>query len=431
MRPSVDSLRRFVWYGLGAILVGLPFHAFVMTWLGTIIDPPAITVLRYWKEVLLLLMGTAIVGILAQDQASRRTLRHDRLAWAVAILALLHVGTIIAFGGSVAAIILGLKINLGFLILYLIVATAAPQVRLRHVAYLILIPAAIVGGIGTLQLTVLPPDILTHFGYGALGQPNPAFYLIEASNTLRIMSTLWGPNQLGSYLILPLILAVWCAYSQRGKLALAASAIAILDLIALYGSHSRGAWLAAATGLYVLGIVVSHGWKRYVVIIAPLVAGAALAAFATSSQAPDKLKLIIFHGIPASVDTGYISSNQGHVLALQAGVKQLSQYPFGAGLEAAGRASEGLAGQLYTESFYLQLAVQTGYQGLLAFIAVMFITLWRCLKDHFHHPLAPVLIASFIGLSINNLVAHTWSDGATAWIWWGVAGLIYAQRRRT
>ncbi|MEO7617281.1 MAG: hypothetical protein ABIS59_00390, partial [Candidatus Saccharibacteria bacterium] len=151
---------------------------------------------------------------------------------------------------------------------------------------------------------------------------------------------------------------------------------------------------------------------------------------AASHKLPRSLDVILLHGIPAQNNTGYISSNAGHLRALTLGYDKPKAHPFGSGLEAAGRASEGTNDQLYTENFYLQLAVQIGYLGLATFLAIVVITatrLWATIKNQ---PIAIALLASLIGLSINNLLAHTWSDGATAWIWWGLAGIVIAKSKR-
>ena len=421
-------IEQWIWYGFVAIAIGLPFHAFLITWIGSFAPRNVSSLLRYWKEFILIAMSAATVILIVRENPLRKRLLADRFAWILSIFTLLHLCILLVYKTSPFAGILGLKINLAFLLLYLILSLTQIRTKITTIALskLVLIPAAIVGLLGTLQTFVLPHDILTHFGYGPVGGPNPAYYVIENTDTIRVMSTLWGPNQFGSYLVLPLTLSFWWLIKGTNRQKLFSGTVFILDLLSLYGSQSRGAWLATAFALLVVFILQARGFVRLAIAGAGIILIGAIIFLAAHHKLPTKINTLILHGESAQINTGYISSNGGHVKALTLGFDRLQAHPFGAGLEAAGRASEGTADQLYTENFFLQLAVQVGYEGIAIFLILCVLIAWRLIATLHLASLSLPLLASFIGLSINNLFAHTWSDGATAWIWWGLAGIIFA-----
>ena len=426
-----NHFEQWIWYGIVVIVVGLPFHAFLITWLGSVL-PHAAAVLRYWKEGIFLGMLVATAVLVARDPSLQKRLLADRFAWLLTIFTLIHAGIYLVFGAATFAAILALKINLGFLGLYLVLSLTQIKTHITPatLSKLVLIPAGIVGAIGVLQAFFLPHDILTHFGYGPLLGTNPAYYLIENSNTIRVMSTLWGPNQFGSYLVFPIVLSFWWLLKGSSRQRLFSGLVLILDLLALYGSQSRGAWLAAALALITVTILVARGWVRWALGLVGIIALSSVIILAASHKLPEKLNILLLHSSATTGKNDYVSSNGGHLRALTWGFDRLAAHPAGAGLEAAGRASENSSEKLYTENFFLQLAVQIGYEGLFVFLIICGLIAWRLIITLPLHPLSLPLFAAFIGLSTNNLVAHTWSDGATAWIWWAVAGIVFAGASR-
>ena len=390
-----------------------------------------VTILRYWKELILVAMTIGTGILIVRDALIRQRILSDKFAWLLVLFTLIHSTVYLVFGGAPFDSILGLKINLSFLLLYLILSATQIYTKITQLTllYIVLIPSGIVGLFGALQTFVLPHNILTHFGYGPLGGSNPAYYLIENSQTIRVMSTLWGPNQFGSYLVLPLTLSLWWLFKGIGRQKVFAGLVFTLDLLSLYGSQSRGAWLAAVIAIGFVVVLLSRGWTRWAALFTSIAIVASIIILAINHKFPQKINMLLLHGASLSNNLDTNTSNGGHLKALTLGFERLQAHPLGAGLEAAGRASENSSEQLYTENFFLQLAVQIGYEGLLVFTAISGLIAWRLISGLHLSPLNLPLLASFIGLSINNLVAHTWSDGATAWIWWGLAGVVFAQTK--
>ncbi|MEO7617564.1 MAG: hypothetical protein ABIS59_01865, partial [Candidatus Saccharibacteria bacterium] len=150
------KLEQWIWYGFIAIAIGLPFHAFLITWLGSFAPSSFTTLVRYWKECILLGMATATGILLAKDASMRKHFLNDRFAWALSIFALIHLIILISFKTAIFAGVLGLKINLAFLVLYLILTLTQLHTKITtsNLLKLVLIPAGIVGFIGVLQAFV-------------------------------------------------------------------------------------------------------------------------------------------------------------------------------------------------------------------------------------------------------------------------------------
>jgi hypothetical protein len=421
-----SRLQQVVWWGTLVIIVGLPFHV-----LGySLLHEHLISLsgpFRNWKEVLTLLLDLVAAGIilLRREPVWRRT---DLIL--IGLFAVLHL-VFMAFTPETAAAILATKVNLVFLLLYA-AATFGPQLTSRRqtiLTWAILIPAALAGLFGLLQLWVLPHDYLIHWGFGYGADQIRPFELIQNSNILRIQSFMFGPNQYGSYLTLPLILAMWLAVTKQALWTrLAAGALVLLLLVNLYGSQSRGSWIGAAVGLIALFWFLLGKWGHVgLAAFAGIVAAVVLISLPQLSQ--NHWAYILRHNTPGASVSASDSTDSLHYQRLKTGITKVQEHPLGEGLTASGRASDLTGQSFYTENFYLQIADQIGIEGLLLLLAIIVVVAWR-LTSLGGTGLAYPLLASLIGLSVMNLFSHTWSDGATALLWWGSAGLTLAGYRR-
>lgn len=420
-----SRLERLIWWGTLVIIIGLPFHVLAYSLLHQHL--PAISgPFRDWKEALTLLLNLVALATLVWGR-SLSALRRRADLWLIAAFIALNAGFMAATPDTGAAL-LAVKVNLVFLLLYA-AASLGRGLSARRQSVLVLavlIPAGLAGLFGLLQF-FLPNDVLVHFGFGYGPDQIHPFETIAGSTILRIQSFMFGPNQYGSYLALPLILAAWVAATKRAAWQrVAAAVLAIILLVNLYGTQSRGSWIGVLAGLMALAWLLLHGCQRWV--LAGLAAAVLVVlAIALPHLTRSPLAFQLRHNAPEAVNTAR-SSDVQHYLRLKAGLAKVAHHPLGEGLTAAGRASD-LAGQsFYTENFYLQIADQVGIEGLglfLAVIAVVGWTLWNL-----ESPLAPPLFAALVGLSVMNLFSHTWSDGATALLWWGAAGLALGKGGR-
>ena len=412
---------------LAAIIIALvPFHAFLTVWLSSLVGH--YTALRLWKELLLALITAAVFYLLLTDHKIRSHTLTRRLVWLV-----------IAYGGLQAlagwyslqvgqvtpkAVAYGLLVNLRFLGFFLLVWAIALRTSRLQAQWqrLVLWPAAVVIVFGLVQIFILPADWLRHVGYG------PATILpFETVNSnrdfVRIASTLRGPNPLGAYLVLGLtaILVVLLRATKKWRLA----ALFAGGLVVLGFSFSRSAVLGVIISLLLVVAISARAdqAKKWLTII-----GVSLALLVVLGAAvvhkSSRLENVVLHTQTKSAVA--TSSNGGHLNSLRQASRDILAQPLGRGPGTAGPASVYNQGQpRIAENYFLQLGQEVGVWGLALFVLInagVGYLLWLRRAD----PLALTLFASFIGLTLVNLLSHAWADDTLAYVWWGLAGVAMA-----
>src|SRR5581483_8141266 len=78
-------------WGIGLILVVLPFHAFFTTWLGA--NFGHLDLFRIWKELLIVPLGLAALWLLWRDKLLLRWLLDTRLFHLIVIYIMLFIVT--------------------------------------------------------------------------------------------------------------------------------------------------------------------------------------------------------------------------------------------------------------------------------------------------------------------------------------------------
>ena len=414
------------------VIVLLPFHAFLTVWLSSLIGH--YTLLRLWKEYLVLLIGLVSVWQILFNAKTRRAFWHSRLMWLIVAYAALDlVLGGIAFGMhhvSARALAYGLLDDLRFLVFFVIcwVLVYSGKRLDRHWVRLIIWPALIVIVFGLLEMLVLPANFLSHFGYGP-ATILPYQTINNNVHYIRILSTLRGADPLGAYLLLPLsALGVMLVRRPRSwnwlKILLIIAALAVL-----YGSYSRAAWVGAVlAALLILAASIDPALIRRFrkpLVVAVVVLLVAAGGIFIALKHSDKFQNIIFHTQTHSASA--VSSDQAHLSALTQGVDQLIKYPFGLGAGTSGPAS------VYnhdhhpriTENYYLEIGEESGWLGMLLFLAItvgVACLLWQR-RDS---PLALTLLAAFVGIAFINLLTLAWTDDTLCYIWWGLAGAALA-----
>jgi hypothetical protein len=175
---------------VAAVLVLVPFHAFLTVWGSTLVGH--YTLLRLWDDLALLLVAGAATVCLVRDAGTRAWFMESLLVRLIAAYAGLTIllGAVSLARGDVSAKALGygLLVNLRFLAWFLsvlLVAQRAPVLG-KHWVRLVLGPAAVVAVFGALQFTVLPHDFLAHFGYHAATTIAPIETINHNSHYIRV-----------------------------------------------------------------------------------------------------------------------------------------------------------------------------------------------------------------------------------------------------
>lgn len=410
-----------------AILLLIPFHAFLTVWLSSLFGH--YMALRLWKEALLVLCVIGSLYLIATDHKIRFHTLSRRLVWLILAYMLLTVvwGLLALYQHDVTkkALGYGLIVNLRFLAFFLVTWAVALRLgRLRtNWPRLLYWPAIVVVVIGLLQAFVLPNDFLRHFGYNA-NTILPTETINHNSNYIRVFSTLRGANPLGAYLVIPIsLVSIWLLRGQRNwrrALFLAAA------LVVLFFTFSRSAWAGAVLSLVVV-LFLSRLSRRSQQISLAVAAGLVVigATLTLGFHENVRFQNFILHTQKNSaVPT---TSDQGHLAATMAGLRQLGHHAFGNGPGTAGPASIYNTGHpvRIAENYYIQIGQEVGWLGLLMFIlinaGVAYLLFVR--RDD---PLALALFASLIGITFINMLSHAWTDDTLAYVWWGLAGVAMA-----
>jgi len=404
------QLERTIQFGLLVIVALMPFHAFFSVWLGSLTHHQAI--IQAWKEALLVILSLLSIVLAWREPARLQRLRQPwtLLAAAFALIALIVTA---ATRPSAVATAFGLKTDLEFLVAAVIALLVATPVFTRQLVTVVVTGAGAVIAFGLLQIYALPPDFLTHFGYGP-STILPYEHIEQGVAALRFPSTLGGPNQLGTYLILPLCLAVprllknrlWLLYEAGG-------------LLVLWGTYSRGAWIGAVSAIVLTWTVAMRGRIRRSLAAGLTVTGLVLLVAITILALHSQLQAYIFHGNA----TGGPSSDSQHALSLRTGLHDLLSAPLGHGLGTAGPATFHTGAGNILEDYYLQTGYETGILGMITFMALI-VALLISLRDRLAHPAALPVAAAIVGVSLVALVLPSWVDSSTALVTFTAAGAL-------
>jgi hypothetical protein len=409
------------------ILALLPFHAFLSVWFSSIIGH--YTLLRLWKEVLLIFLSAGTVYILAKDKILRIAAMNSLLVrltviyiiltvvWGVAAYALNKV-TLKALG-------FGFIVNIRFLIFFLIVWAVASKSSLLKRLWLkfLIIPATLVIFFGILQRIVFPYDFLKHFGYG----PNTIYPYETINHNInypRIMSTLRGANPLGVYLILILTALASAAIKFKRNRSWS-GVLLITGMIVLVCTYSRAAWIGVILSLFSFGLMSLKRVKvERLLLPAFIVLLISAVILVVILQNNTTFENIFFHTQKHSAVQA--NSDQGHIAAFKNGIRDVVSEPIGRGIGTAGPASVYNNNNVrIAENYYLQIAQEIGWAGMILFIAINYLVaceLWFRRDDM----LARILLASLIGISFVNFLSHAWTDDTISYLWWGLAGIALA-----
>ncbi len=191
--------------------------------------------------------------------------------------------------------------------------------------------------------------------------------------------------------------------------------------VVLLFSFSRSAWIGAvvSVGLVIYLKISSQVVKKrllYLVSAGFILFVISLFIFKNNSVYQN----LIFHTQTTSVSNP--SSDTGHLNGLSIGLHQIISNPIGSGTGTAGPASvyNKKAPVRIAENFFIQIGQELGIIGLLVFIVIQVLLAVKLYKTK--SDFGVIMLASLIGISLVNLLSHSWADDSLAYIWWGLAG---------
>ncbi len=411
-------------------LILLPFHAFLTVWLSSLIGH--YTLLRLWKEFLLIPILIGAIYILINDKGLRQKIINSWLVRLMTVYASLLL--LLAFipwarhDVTPKAMWYGLLVDLRFLVFFVVVLILAAKSRLlfKNWPKILFVPAILVAAFAILQYLILPYDFLKHFGYSD-STIAPYETINRNIQHIRVISTLRGANPLGAYLILP-ISALTVLLIKNKPRRFKGIFLAAGLLMALIFSFSRSAWIGTVLSVAMiswLSLRSAHARKVVIWVLATIViASAALAMILRNNSAFEN---IVFHTERNSKVA--ISSNEQHASAFKSAISDIIHQPLGVGVGTAGPQSvyNGSGNARIAENYFLQIGQEAGVIAMLLFIVIC-VMVGKKLYERRTDPLALALFASLIGITFVNLLSHAWADDTLAYIWWGLAGVALAPR---
>lgn len=418
-------------YVFAVILVLLPVHAFLSTWLGSVFGNMLIW--KSWKEIAIAALVPLVVWLCVLRPDIARAMWRSRLNRVIAAYVVLTIIMAVFSAASSEAVIAGLLMNLRFFAMFVLAQLLVvinphwlPRAK-QWIAPWLLGTAAVLSVLAILQVTVIPRDFLTNFGYDKDTTIAPFMTVDQNPNALRAFATMRGPNTLAAYLILPLALALYIWVHDRRKWW--ALAISGLIVLALALTQSRGGWLGALAMLAVLAWVSLPRQKllRWLKIGAVPFVLAVAAGLWLATTVP-AIRLVVFHSGGNTQNESLIEgSSELHVQYVMDGIVSVAQHPLGQGVGTAGPASyyNKNAPPVVSEDYYVQIAEEVGLLGLALFTIICVMTARACLRQR-DQQWARVLFASFIGITLINVFMHGWADDPLAMTWWAIAGLFIA-----
>jgi hypothetical protein len=442
------------------LLVLLPLHALFITVATKLIQGPGHAPLSWlapWKEAVLgILLLIAVIELLKNI---RSAIRIDLLdGFILALLIWSGLSTFVFSHANPSLFALGFRYDFVPLVAFLILRRVPWSNWFRSLLPKVLLWLGVVLAIYALLTFFLPLSYFVSLGYSDLhslylpDKPLAAFQQIENSWVRRVQGSFSGPNQLGLWMLIPLGV-VWGMIARRDRLLVYSFTryflVGVLIAGALVLSFSRSAWIAAflmSAGIF--ATFFAHKLSRKQIL------GGGVGVLAVVLIALTAFPHIFLR----------LSSTRGHLDKPLEALQMMTQHPLGLGLGTAGPASNRTSDAcvmlregddpswakdrpdlcvfvgdtqvqpvgrackcpVLTENWYLQLGVEMGWIGMLLFLGIVGIVLYRLkraaaiMNDAL--PLAALL--AFVALSIAGMFLHAWEDTAIAWTVWGMVAVV-------
>jgi hypothetical protein len=410
---------------LTALLVIMPFHAAIVTILGNYL--PYKLVIQGWKEALILVLAIICICAIYKDRKLLSLDLTNRLALAIILFSLAI--SILNFS-ELNAFLAGIKTNLVVFVLFLEAQVLASKYSFEKIFKIIMIPATIVAVLGILQPVIFKPDLLQIIGYNSSSIIGGQY--IEASKeSVRVFSTLGGPNQLGAYLIIPFTLGLVFAFKAKK---ISWYLLPIFFLVPIYMTYSRSAWIGtivAALSVLILQLKL----KTQLLVATSLVLLLVIFGYSFYSGGVCRYfsqpVAILIHGDCKAGNLG--GSDMIRVNSIQQGIDTVVNNPFGKGIGSAGPASFYTQKPLIVENWYLQIAIEIGIIGLLiyaVFIVLNLKKLYITSKQKDNSVLSTTLFAAICGILVTSLFLHTLADSTLSILLFGLLGITISMKSK-
>ncbi len=408
------------WF-LALVLAVLPFWSAFIEFLTqrTGLSGQQIFMIRAWYEPVLVLIFLATVF---NPKWERRELKLNIFDYLIIGYLIWAVASIFISGETISQGIQGLRYNGLFLGFYVLARFSFfSEAKILILQKIVITGGEIVAALAVLESFLLGPDWWQRFGILPLTSTFGFGATHQVVSVPQAMATLEGPNQLGSFLLLPLFLLL----ANRQKRKFDWFWIVVM-MIAIVLSFSRSAILGMIVGLIVYSVfeildsrrpqnsepkamAASKIWSKIGLLagLVTIIAGS-----------------IWYFNLKGGLSRDFFShglSNQEHYFSMYASAtadRSPKEFVVGQGIGTAGPASFNFAPEV-PESWYLQVSLELGIVGLLLWLGILVFGVKRLFRSY--RGLALVLIS----ISVAALFLHTWADNPTVAIsFWVLMGVI-------
>lgn len=213
--------RRLIFTICLLLIIVLPFQTFATVWLTSNFD--RLYLWSSWKEILVAIITIMSLYVLVKDKPTRVKFLDKRYNQ-IAIGYLLLCAIYLIFQRFSVNSLVGFAIDARYVLVFLSAQLLGSKYSKKNTTAFkaLIIVAVITSLLAIVQVFLLPPNFLTHFGYDPIGIntagiPPASHQVASGSDIYRAQAALRGPNVLGAYLILPTLLAMYLYLKKRSK----------------------------------------------------------------------------------------------------------------------------------------------------------------------------------------------------------------------
>ncbi|MBI4994310.1 O-antigen ligase family protein [Candidatus Peregrinibacteria bacterium] len=419
------------WWLMLILVVAVPFHAFLITWLKSagVFGGGTLFLISAWREIFVILICVLILTEFLIKKFSPLIPHPSPLFDSLDFLIILYF--------TLSLIWLFIQPNkfqwlwgfrydvLPFLFLFFVrranmvvpprrdiklLSLAEARPNWEKVSVFIraaLISAAVVLIFGLLQSTILPQNFLKNFGYSQYsGEYTPGTaiascqYLEHTQTICRAISTFGGPT------------------SKRPKQLFIVISLFALAIINIFLTYSRSIWIGTFVTTFITAFILIARTKCSLRTIG-LVIIAIFTAILISGTA------LLWSSIDVKTIFLRASSTSAHVELFKEGIQKLTAEPLGYGLGTAGPASLHFE-KFLPENWYLQIGLEMGIAGLVIFLGILFLIFKNLLASA--RADADVkklgLFFALLGIAVAGLFTHSFEETTTMLILFGFMGIV-------
>jgi len=430
---TLNRAEKLAYYLALAFTIYMPLHVFLVQSLSAVTGG-----LEVWKAAkdVIICLAVPFLLFLALKQGAFKSIFFKRFIILGGLYALLYVLFLLFDkNADLKSAITGSVYNcrpLGYLLLGYVVANSQYGLsQTKTLLKTLLIMCMVVASFGVAQY-FLPKDFLVHFGYSMAKGMKAMFFIDDKPDFPRVMSTLRDPNSLGAFLALPIVYSAYFLFIKRSKQAYKLFGdnwlkfMLVVSILCLLFTFSRSGFIAAFVSLVTM-LFVSIKNKRAVakkytpLALVVLVIAASLLFAARNTYT---IQNLLLHSDKSSAE---LDPNELRLSFGSKAAEHIKSFPFGEGPGTAGLvAISNPKGGVLTENYYLQVAYEVGFLGLIIFVALYGLVLVRLYKHNTQ--LAVILFSTSTGIAVFSLLNHSWSNEALALQWWLLSGLATANR---